>query len=179
MKGAVKNHKGFTLIELIVVVSILSILAGAVLYSVNSVSSTRARRFSSELSALLSECRINTLSGAAAPVYLKLCLEDGTYYGVFYEDGAERKRQALGDDSLSCTVEADGSVFSVSAAEPTLCLAFSRYTGAFLKLEDVTDSGGVLNGTHTGYCTAITVSAAGGHFTLQLIPETGYHTVSR
>ena len=88
------NNRGFTLVELIVVIAILGILAGVMSYSVNQIFSGQARQFADEYDALLTQCRVSTLSGAAAPTYVMLCQDSGgDYYGVLVEGGAEVSRK--------------------------------------------------------------------------------------
>lgn len=159
------RNKGFTLIELIVVVAILGILTAAVGTSVSAIFSSQNRKCASSIDALLSQCRVLTLSGAEAPV-LRLTLEADGYYGTIYSGATQRSRQRLGSDGMSVSFTADGVGYSLS--EQSLRLAFDRETGALLDLDEVTGN------TVSGSCTDIRV----GGYTVELTPSTGYHRMS-
>lgn len=179
-----KNNRGFTLIELMVVVAIVSILVGAMTYSINSVSSTRAKKFASDLNAMISQCRVDTMSGAPSPTYLEISQdENGDYYGTLYEGGAEKAKQKLGGSGISCSFITDSIAaqsYSISGNNSTaLYLAFDRATGAFSKLTDVKSSDSALNVASGNYCTSITIASGGGSYTITLVPNTGYHSVGR
>lgn len=181
-----KDNRGFTFIELIVVMCIISILVGTMTYSINSVSPMRAKKFTSDLSALISQCRVNTMSGAPAPTYLELSQDDkGEYYGTLYEGGTDaahiKAQQKLGGGDISCSFSTGASdSYTISAAQP-LRLAFDRTTGASVKLPDIKDAANVpLNAGIVGdYCMSISIASGGGSYTITLVPETGYHSVSR
>jgi prepilin-type N-terminal cleavage/methylation domain-containing protein len=174
-----KNNRGFTLLELMVVVAILGIVTGMAAYSITSVSDTRARKFASDFNALLSECRVNTLSGAPAPVYLTLSWEGGEYYGTLYEGGSQKTRVQL-PRSVACSFTADGTVYDLGETYASLSLGFDRSTGAFEALEQVKSAAGDgLNPGLSGGCTAVTAAAGGGARTVELTPATGYHRVVR
>lgn len=178
-----KNNKGFTLLELLVVIAIIGILLGAMTYSVNSVSGTRAKKFASDLSALVSQCRIDTMSGAPTPTYLKLYQADnGDYYGVLYEGGSTdtyiKASRKLGGGGIDCTFKTDvGSSYSVGGNYKTsLCLAFDRSNGAFQKLVIIPGQSATITGD---FCTSITAASGSGRYVVTLVPETGYHSVGR
>lgn len=191
-----KNNKGFTLLELLVVVAIIGIVVGSMTYSINSVSSTRAKKFASDLNATMSQCRVDTMSGAPSPTYLELTKDNnGDYYATLYEGGSDaqhiKTQQKLGGSGISCAFRT-GSAANAGIAAPSdtdpkietgtkLCLAFDRATGAFVKLADVKNGTEELNSSSiTGdYCTYIFIASGGGSYTLALVPQTGYHSVSR
>ena len=175
-----KNNKGFTLLELLVVIAIIGILLGAMTYSVNSVPGTRAKKFASDLSALVSQCRIDTMSGAPTPTYLKLYQADnGDYYGVLYEGGVEKAKQKLGGSGISCkfSTAVDGSSLVDVKNAQSISLGFDRSTGAFVKLSDVCE--GKNSGITGDYCTFIFIASGGGSYVITLVPNTGYHSVGR
>jgi prepilin-type N-terminal cleavage/methylation domain-containing protein len=154
-----KSNKGFTLVELIVVVAIIGIIIGAMTYSINSVSSTRAKKVASDLSALISQCRVDTLSGAPSPTYLEISKDGKVYYGILHEGGEEKARQKLGGSGVSIS-------WSSQTEGDALKIGFSRATGAM----------DVINYQN---CTSITVISGAGSYTITLVPKTGYHSVGR
>ena len=175
-----KNNRGFTLIELMVVVAIVSILVGAMTYSINSVSSTRAKKFASDLNAMISQCRVDTMSGAPSPTYLEISQdENGDYYGTLYEGGAEKAKQKLGGSGISCkfSTAVDGSSLVDVKNAQSISLGFDRSTGAFVKLSDVCE--GKNSGITGDYCTFIFIASGGGSYVITLVPNTGYHSVGR
>lgn len=174
-----KNNKGFTLLELIVVIAILGILAGVMSYSISSVSTTRAKKVTSDLNALISQCRVDTLSGSPSPTYLEIHQESDGLYGTLYEGGTDdaqiKTSQKLGGDNIAYSFDIDGT----SSAATSICLAFDRSTGAYLALDKVADKdGNKLNGSLIGNCTAINISAGAGSNAITLVSATGYHYIN-
>ncbi|MEA4934986.1 MAG: type II secretion system protein [Lawsonibacter sp.] len=167
-KGAAtlkRKNKGFTLIELMVVVAIFGILTAAVGTSVSAIFSSQNRKCASSIDALLSQCRVLALSGAEDPV-LRLTLEADGYYGTIYTGATQRSRQRLGSEGMSVTFTVNGVEYSLS--EQNLRLAFDRESGALLNLDEVTGN------SLSGSCTDIRV----GGYTIEITPSTGYHRMS-
>jgi prepilin-type N-terminal cleavage/methylation domain-containing protein len=83
-----RNNRGFTLVEILVVVAILGALIGIISMSVSSVFSERAKRCASEADAYISMCKVNCMS-RAGDIYIVLDVDgDGCIRGRYYEDGA-------------------------------------------------------------------------------------------
>lgn len=161
-----KNNRGFTMIELMVVIAIVGILAMVITTSTNSYYLAQAKEFANEYNALLSRCKVDTLSGANAPTYLTLSKKDDGFYGELYEGGELVASKKLGGNNLSCNVTIGGSVSAVSGGN-TLALAFDRSSGAVL------DKNGVQS-----KCTLVSIiTNDGGGYAVEITPTTGYHKV--
>jgi len=154
-----KDNKGFTLIELMVVIAIIGVIVGAMTYSINSVSSTRAKKAASDLSALISQCRVDTLSGAPSPTYLEVSKDGEVYYGILHEGGAEKSKQKLGGSGVNIS-------WSPQTDDAVLKIGFSKATGAMDEKNYKT-------------CTSIAITSGAGSYTIKLVPETGHHSVGR
>ena len=83
-----RNDRGFTLVELIIVVAILGACLGIVGFSISTIFSAQARKTAKELDSAIAECRINALS-RAAEVYMTVSADaDGAVHVMYYENDA-------------------------------------------------------------------------------------------
>ncbi len=119
-----KNNQGFTLIELIVVIAIMGIIAGISGSSLSGVSNQELKNFVNTYDAMLSECKVETMSGMPDPMLEIMVVEkDGNdeYEAILYETEKRNnavsktivKEEYLGEDYLdfTCTyayVDANG-----------------------------------------------------------------------
>lgn len=166
----IRNSKGFSLVELIVVAAIIGICIGLASLSVSVVFSSLAMKCSNSINAELSKCRINAMS-RAADVYLRLyCDADGNVIADYCEGGAVVSSEEVGGSRVTVTFETDTEHTLSYSGGVDLCLTFRRDSGALVTLKS--------DGSDAEYqCTKITVSGGGRSYIITLVPATGAHTV--
>ena len=74
------NNRGFSLVELIVVVAIGAILIGASILSIASISGTAAKQCARNIESILNKTRVTTMGKDTAVIELRKDLSDGAYY---------------------------------------------------------------------------------------------------
>ncbi len=105
-----RTARGFTLIELMVVVALIAITTAVVAFAVPDPSSTRLEREAARLSAILESARVQARAGAMTVVWVPEAKGDGTDYqflGLPEElmpplkwDAPEVKAQVIGARSI-------------------------------------------------------------------------------
>lgn len=165
----VKNSRGFSLVELIVVTAIIAVCCGIITASISSVASSQARKCAQETNALLSKCRIRAMS-LSADVYLKLyCDSNGNMIADYLENNVVVSREQLGNSRSHAAYVTD-TQHDLNASQP-LCLSFKRETGALKTLlpDGTTEAG--------RQCTEILFFGGGRTYVIRLVPATGTHTL--
>ena len=165
MEGnSMKNNKGFTLVELIVVIALMAIIAGVSTTVISSVSKQELKDFTNNLDAMLCQTKVETMSGLPDPA-LEIAIVDGEYRATLYkyhrdpENRAEVKSQYLGEDYLTCAVPG-----ITMGPGKIIRFTYNRSTG---ELQDNT-------------LTELIVSdKSGTEYEIQFFPQTGYHKIVR
>lgn len=163
------NNGGYTLVELIIVIAIMAILATTAILSVSTLSSAAARQSSNEISALLSECRVNAMSRAGS-YYLKLTQgENGKISGEYFREGETQplKVSTLSDRAVDAAWSFTGAA-AADLKDAPLYIAFDRTTGGVSNFSDSAD-GSVAN---TAQCQ-IQVSGGSRTYTVTADALTG------
>lgn len=162
------NNRGLTLVELVVVISIMALLFSLSALTFSAVSLARQKQCAVSVSALISKTRIGNLSksGGAA---LELSMDDrGNLICKYYEGDTLISTESLPSQGqtvrYSLTQLQTGASFDRDLSETPLRLSFRRSTGA----QEPQD----------GYvCTAILFSGIRTR-TLTLVPSTGAQTLN-
>lgn len=188
----VKKNAGFSLIELIVVLSIMSILAAGVVSIVLSRSDWSCRKASDLISTALSETRADALAKTNAWMQIEYDSTEGyilkTSYAADVKLGTQceiyyETSQGGGEKLLN----ADGS-----SVNP-LTLSFARGSGEFLGIITAVNQQTAADGSpyvvydylqdsgKNVYCTKLVVrKGSGGHqYVITLYPETGKYSCER
>ena len=172
-----KNNKGFSLVELIVVVAILGVCVGIVSMSLSTIFSSRAKKCANEISSLLSQCKVSAMSRSGS-VYLKIFGFDGEIRGQIYENTADGEKcltdDSLGGPNVTVSFTAGGNAYNVS--NTALYISFNRETGAFIDVNEAEALAGVSSGV-SGSCDIINVSGGSRNYEIALVPSTGYHSI--
>ena len=190
------SNKGFTLVELIVVVAIFTILLGLAVPSLNSILGFRVNRAANSIASALDRTKIEAssrlvgemkLEKRADGYYISYYLDRGKVGGASHVTEDDPEKIAPARTEISYT-SSDGSSH-VMAAGDSLILTYDRATGGFLPIQStVISQEEILNDLKAGkdvplqktgtYCTSITVSGGRRYKTLSLIKETGKYSIT-
>lgn len=192
-----KDNRGFSLVELLIVVAIIGVMSGFVFIELPLLTGQKARECANNVSAALGREKNYALTRSATiDCYMELlCDADGSYCVKYYipqdavKDGtsdahwvlAEEQKVGSGQVTVSCGFS-DGSSMNVAAGH-SLKLVYKRTDGAF---KYALESDGSVVGIEPGggtpagakQCTDITFDR-GKKYKITLYPATGKHEMSR
>lgn len=152
----VKNNKGYSLVELIIVVAIITIIGGTVAYSISLIFSADAKGCAHSLASALADTKVNAMGRDGAYMELKrddsgdIWVTQWVKKSTWMESGNPQK---IGTRRISVFYFAEGtdvgsfdpSAGSELANGTTIYLSFDRSTGAYIetfKLKDGTQVSG-------------------------------------
>ena len=189
-----EKNKGYTLVELVVVVSIMAILLTIIVPNVSIIWSFRAKRAANSIAAALDKTKVEAMNRLVGE--MKLEKRSDGYYITYYLDRGKRAADISEEDAeqigparlrISYTTE-DGMVHELSEGEP-LILTYDRDTGAFRPIQSNVVTQSQVNEyleknqdiafPDTGhYCTSIIVSGGARSRVITLIKDTGKYQIS-
>ncbi len=106
-----ERDRGFTLVEVIVVLAIISILITVIATSVSLVYTTDTKAAANTFASLLSACRVAEMSGEDDPRVVLEQHSDGNYYGVLYVGSTTnpliREQKELGPNTMELSFVPD------------------------------------------------------------------------
>lgn len=165
------KNKGFTLIELIVVISIMGILAIAIEASVSASGLSKVKHCVTKTDNLIEKCRIGALSRSGNVRLVIRADGSGKIIADYYESGSSPvSSDVLSESGISMTYTIENSDKTNQAThnveDRPLTLSFNRSTGS-----QKPDENGYLY-------TAIVISSGSTSREIKLVPLTGAHVLS-
>ena len=195
-----KNNKGFTLVELIVVISIFTILLGILEPSVSSIFSYRAKRAANSIVAALDKTKTEAMNRLVGEMVLERT-DDGYYVSYYLDRGKqsgivkEQAEKIAPKNTLISYTTTENTMETEMQLGDKLIFTFNREDGSFRPLqkniinsEEITNSlnnhtdisfpDKMLAGNVGNYCTSITVKGGSRISTIKLETGTGSCTVT-
>ena len=194
-----EENKGFTLIEVIIVVAIFATLLGIMIPSLNSVLGFHVRKTSESICGALDRTKTEAMNRLVAEVKLSYVAGDG-YYITYYLDRGKgggsdenvREDQAVkiapAKTRISYTDDS-GKVHNMwESGNTSLILTYNRATGGFRQIQtetigqeqilDQLDQGKDVAFHDSGsYCQSMTILGGGSQKSIQLNKDAGTYKV--
>lgn len=155
--GFRRDARGFSLVELIVVIAIMAVLMTTGLVSMSLVSGQNVKSCVSEAESYLSRTRLEAMSRENAELKL-LVKNDGVYVNLSVE-GRDVK---IGKSGISVSYETTGGTTVDVSGSTELIISYDRSSGAFKPLPGSAE-----------YCERIIFTGSGRTVSLRLVPQTG------
>ena len=191
------RNKGFTLVELIIVVAIFTILLGIAIPSLDSILGFRVNRAANSITAALDRTKTEASNRLVGEMMLEK-KSDGYYISYYLDRGKVGGTSNVKQDQpekiapartiISYTTDTN-STDKVMNVGDTLIITYDRATGAFLPIQNgVISQDEILTKLNVGedvplqrtgaYCTSITVKGGRRYKTISLIKDTGKYSVT-
>lgn len=195
--GMQKENKGFTLGEMIIIVSIFAILLGILVPSLNSIIGFRVQRATNSITSALDKTKIEASSRLVGEMRLEK-RSDGYYISYILDRGKVNGKENIkwNEDEEKIAPAKTRIAYKVEGNEEmemkvgdSLIITYDRATGAFLPLQNqnktywenmdifgTLKSGGSIF-TNGKYCDQIIVSGGGRKRTINFYTETGKYDI--
>ena len=191
-----QKNKGFTLIEMVITVTIFAILLGILVPSLNSILGFRAQRAGNSIASALDKTKIEASNRLVGEMKLEK-LDDGYYISYYLDRGKVGTESNVEQDQAEKIAPARTFISYVTDNNETyqmetgdsIVLTYDRATGGFLPLQETTwtqkailaelDAGKDIPLTREGsYCTAIIVQGGRRIKTINMDINTGKYEIT-
>lgn len=165
------RNKGFSLIELMVVIAVMAVLTGLAGVGFGVVTGAKIKTASKEVKSALLDVRTTTMG------------KEGDYVAVLVDDGDKKmvrvgKLDTSGKFLSSRDVELDKSItVTANFSSGTKTMDASGFVFSFKKSTGSFEACKTLSGTSLGTCKSITLVRGSRTYTLKLAQATGKVTI--
>ena len=162
MKKELRN-KGFSLIELIVIIAIMGVMLAVGGYSLTAISSANAKQCAKELEAGLNSTRAESYSSDTSANIATVSFYKGTD-GIYMEKSYEAGAKKIGGSKVTVSYKLEGSTDYVQLDANKLTFSFNRSSAAFREAK--------INGS-SAMCESIKISSGKKLYTITCYEHTG------
>ena len=190
-----KKNKGFTLIEMVIVVAIFAILLGILVPSLNSLVGFRVTRAANSIGGALDRTRTEAMNRLVAEMKLTKTA-DGYYISYFMDRGKSGGKSNLVEDQTEKIApaktqisykDANGNVDEMTAGD-SLILTYDRATGGFRQMQtelltqqdilaDLNDGKDITFKGSGAYCRVIIIQGGGRTRAIHLNKDAGSYYI--
>ncbi len=163
-----KNNKGFSLVELIVVIAIMGVMMAVGGYALSAISLANAKECTEEIEAALVRTRTQSYSCDSSETVAEVSLYRGTD-GIYISKSYEGSPEKISSSKVSVSYLIDGQSDYKELETEKLTFSFNRSSGAFRPVK--------VDGQTKNACTSIKVTSGGRTYTIKCYEKTGKITV--
>ena len=171
------NRRGFSLVELMVVIAIMGVAIGVVTTSLSVVFSNDARECANDIDAMIARTKVSAMS-RTGNVYMKIENGSDGIYVKYYEGSSAvpAVTERIGRSRVAITCSYTTNLATTTLPLP-VCLKFSRTTSALQYVGKDAPTASSKTPNLTGDVT-IACACGGKTYTVSIVPSTGSHRVS-
>ena len=168
-----KDNRGFSLVEMMVVIGIIVILASLLRASTYALFSSSTRNCAEKINAFIAKGRVDAMSRAGEILIFIGTDSEGVYGEYHGPAGLIGKRERLGDTRVKLEAGATG-LGNIPLDSMTLSLSFNRATGG---LSQFGLGGDTKMDFKAGDMAQIIITSAGKPYKVTIVATTGKHEV--
>lgn len=165
------NNKGLSLVEIIVVVAIMSALAGIMTIGLSSVISKPAEECGKKIVSALRDAKVTTMGKRTCYIEISQNTAGAPVYLTEYINGTAQIPTKVGEKNINVTLTTEGGTYDLSDIK-TIRISYKRETGGFDKAS-FTASGSNKN----EYLRTMVISKGTKTYTINLAYLTGKITI--
>lgn len=164
------NNRGYTMVELVIVMAIIAAIMGTVFFSITLIFSANAKSTANDIQRAIGDCKVTTMGRSAAYMKLFRGADQNVYTEMYIWNNSESKYKGAGAQKVGprrVTVEwsTDG-VNKTELAAGSIAIFFDRANGGFT-------TGTAEDGTSYPVYKVIYVEGGSKHYEIRLTELTG------